>query len=486
MTDQDQKPPRVFISYSWTSPEHVNRIVGWAERLVGDGVDVILDKWDLKEGHDKYAFMEQMIADPSVSKVLIFSDSLYAQKADERKGGVGTESQIISAEIYQRVKQEQFIPIVLEFKTDGQPFLPVFLANRIFIDFSSPAKYYENYEQLLRTIFDIPLFKRPRIGSPPKFLTEETKISFSTTPKFELFKNAIVNDKPSFRGLAIDYFDSVISCLEELRISKPPEGVELDEFVVTSIASLRPLRDEIIQCFIYQAKYKNDPEIYGTIFSFFEESLKFKGPKKRVGPWNPAWADHLDFVCYELFIYFMAILIRFNRLSEIRQFVERHYLLPETLQSGRDVLVDFRALFAPAPSLRQRNERLKLNRLSVKADLLQQGATFKDITFDQFMQADFVLMIMSVLAPPVRRAWYPSSLVYAGYSSSFELFLRASSHSYFAELAKLLNVKDKADLISRFAEGAKIYQIENWTELVWHAEVSFEGLMNLDRLDTQP
>ncbi len=47
-------PPKVFISYSWTSEEHKDWVLRMAERLVGDGVDVVLDRWDFKEGHDKF------------------------------------------------------------------------------------------------------------------------------------------------------------------------------------------------------------------------------------------------------------------------------------------------------------------------------------------------------------------------------------------------------------------------------------------------
>jgi hypothetical protein len=63
-------------------------------------VDVILDKWDLKEGHDANAFMEKMVADPDIKKVVLVCDKKYAEKADRRSGGVGTEAQIISPEIY--------------------------------------------------------------------------------------------------------------------------------------------------------------------------------------------------------------------------------------------------------------------------------------------------------------------------------------------------------------------------------------------------
>jgi hypothetical protein len=44
--------PKVFISYSWTTPEHEQRVLDIATELVESGIDAILDKWDLKEGDD--------------------------------------------------------------------------------------------------------------------------------------------------------------------------------------------------------------------------------------------------------------------------------------------------------------------------------------------------------------------------------------------------------------------------------------------------
>ena len=84
-------------------------------------MDVILDKWHLKEGQDKYVFMEKMVTDPEVAKVLVFSDRVYAEKAAARKGGVGTESQIISSEVYEKVAQDKFLPIVCERDANGNP-----------------------------------------------------------------------------------------------------------------------------------------------------------------------------------------------------------------------------------------------------------------------------------------------------------------------------------------------------------------------------
>jgi SEFIR domain-containing protein len=114
--------PRVFISYSWTSPEHQEWIRALVDRLRGDGIDALLDIYELKEGHDKYAYMERMVTDPGVKKVLVIADRKYSDKADAREGGVGTESMIISQEVYDSVSQEKFIPVVTEFDESGKPY----------------------------------------------------------------------------------------------------------------------------------------------------------------------------------------------------------------------------------------------------------------------------------------------------------------------------------------------------------------------------
>ena len=161
--------PKVFISYSWTSPLHEARVLDLATTLRDNGVDAILDKWHLKPGHDKYVFMETMVTDPTVTKVLVLSDRVYAEKADARAGGVGTESQIISAELYSKASQTKFIPVVWERDDDGHEFLPVFMKSRLYVDLSSDDKYGEGLERLLRLIYDQPEHKLPCAWSPARF-----------------------------------------------------------------------------------------------------------------------------------------------------------------------------------------------------------------------------------------------------------------------------------------------------------------------------
>lgn len=166
------RTPRVFISYAWTSDEYQAKIVAIAERLRGtDEVDVKLDVWDLHDGQDKYKFMEQCVSDPTIDHVLIFSDKNYMEKANDRSGGVGTETTVISAEVYGNAEQEKFIPIVMERDESGKEYLPAYLKGRMYKD-PTGDHFEKGYESLLRTLYKAPAFRKPEIGSRPAWLED--------------------------------------------------------------------------------------------------------------------------------------------------------------------------------------------------------------------------------------------------------------------------------------------------------------------------
>ncbi|MGH2509030.1 MAG: toll/interleukin-1 receptor domain-containing protein [Ktedonobacteraceae bacterium] len=72
--------PKLFISYSWSNAQHEQWVVELATNIRESGIDVILDKWDLKEGHDAYAFMEQMVSDSAIEKSRLFVTRLTLKK----------------------------------------------------------------------------------------------------------------------------------------------------------------------------------------------------------------------------------------------------------------------------------------------------------------------------------------------------------------------------------------------------------------------
>lgn len=76
-----------------------DRVLKLANSLCHDRIDVKIDVWDLKEGHNTYTFVEQCVCDPTIDKVLIICDKTYVEKANSMKDGVGSENQIISVEV---------------------------------------------------------------------------------------------------------------------------------------------------------------------------------------------------------------------------------------------------------------------------------------------------------------------------------------------------------------------------------------------------
>lgn len=189
---QEDKIPKIFISYSWTSTEMVLEL---AKRLVIHGIDTVLDKWDLKEGQDKYEFMEQCVNDDSIDKVLIVCDKTYMEKANSRTGGVGDETVIISSEVYGNTKQEKFIPIIAEKDDEGNAYVPTYIKSRIYIDLSDEEKYEEEYEKLIRNIYNKPLYSKPKLGKRPEWLDEDKTNLFPLTDLIRQIKGATTSKK---------------------------------------------------------------------------------------------------------------------------------------------------------------------------------------------------------------------------------------------------------------------------------------------------
>ena len=158
---------KVFISYSWTSDEYISSVLQLAKDLRHDGVDVILDQWDLKTGQDRFQFMEQSIV--KADKVLILCDHAYADKANGREGGVGVETAIITPDVYGHSKQEKFIPVAME-SFDN---LPIYLKSRIAVDMR-PGKRKSGYDELLRLIYEKPVHVKPELGEKPRWLDQPT------------------------------------------------------------------------------------------------------------------------------------------------------------------------------------------------------------------------------------------------------------------------------------------------------------------------
>jgi hypothetical protein len=162
MSDEE-RPPVVFVSYSHDSPAHKRWVAALAGRLVENGIDVILDQWNLAPGADLPHFMEQ--GAHRADRVLVICTEAYVRKADARYGGVGFEAMIVSAELIRNVGSTRFIAIVRQ--SPGSVVVPIALSTKMYIDFSDDASFEPSFEQLVRELHGAPALRKPPLGKNP-------------------------------------------------------------------------------------------------------------------------------------------------------------------------------------------------------------------------------------------------------------------------------------------------------------------------------
>lgn len=157
------KNPKVFIAYSHDSPAHKRWVAELAAQLRHNGIDAILDQWDLGPGDDVTLFMEQGINDSD--RVLVVCTDTYVNKANAGEGGVGYERMIVTVQLVQNLGTNKFIPIIRQ--ASGQEKLPTCLGTRFYIDFINDSQYDEKLTELLHELHEVPILVKPPLGKSP-------------------------------------------------------------------------------------------------------------------------------------------------------------------------------------------------------------------------------------------------------------------------------------------------------------------------------
>lgn len=160
--------PLVFISYSHDSKDHKSWVAALANRLLQNGVNVLLDLYDLGPGDDIAKFMEKSVR--RADRVLMICTETYVRKADDGKGGVGYEAMIVTGELIRDLGTNKFIPIVRQ--AENPKSLPVCIRTRLYVDLSDGTDDGAQFETLLREIHNAPKTPKPPLGPNP--FTPET------------------------------------------------------------------------------------------------------------------------------------------------------------------------------------------------------------------------------------------------------------------------------------------------------------------------
>ncbi len=425
---------KVFISYSWSVQE---RVIELAERLLANGIEVILDVYDLKDGHDKYVFMEQAVSDPTVDHVLIVCDKAYTEKANSRSGGVGDETAIITPEIYNSAKQEKFIPIIFEKDEDGKPYCPVYIKSRIYIDLSSENLYESEYEKLLRDIYQKPLFRKPALGQKPEWLENDAVDLSPIRDVIKQVKGFSGNDSIKADFLLRKVTDEFRIAVKQYML---PGEKPAEEEILPAIDRTKNFRDLFID-YCEALIYSNFP-LPNTLIGFFE--CLYNDLHDATGPhaYNEKDFELADFIIWELFISSTAILLHYERYKDLHDLLIRPYFLRNS-PMGSDVDVygywNFRAyshMIEDTCKKRSENPRL----FTMSGNILVSREKKPILTQKTISNADIVLYQLGTIleTPPDEhfcKYWFPTTYVY--HKGKQVIWQKLRSETYCKKIAPL-------------------------------------------------
>jgi len=190
-------PPKVFISYSHDNQVHKDWVLALATRLVANGVDVLLDQWDLTLGSDLPRFMETGLT--AAQRVLAVCSDPYVEKANVGVGGVGYEKMILTAQLMKNISGDRIVPIIRN-NLSLSP-TPTFLGTRVYVDFRDDLAYESRYAELLRDIHGQQIRPRPPLGANPF-----TVVPVATAPLISFGPERYVS--PALSGSVTFYYSN--------------------------------------------------------------------------------------------------------------------------------------------------------------------------------------------------------------------------------------------------------------------------------------
>lgn len=440
-----QKSPKVFISYSWAANKE--RVIQIANDLMRDGVETIIDEWHLKHGNDKYSFMEQMLTNPSIDFVLIMCDKSYTQKADSRAGGVGDETAIISSELYGKMKQTKFIPIILEKDENGNTYCPTYLKSRIYFDFSNND---DQYEQLLRTLYGEPLYRKPELGKKPEWLSENSVNISSVQSAIIQLKNT--TDSINKEKIIHRFAQHFIEKAKQYIVDISNENITiLGKEIEKKIYEMKPLRDLYLdildECII---ENKNITEF---IISFFEQiynELLFIGsddPNRPYKSRHKAAFEHYKFIIWNCFVCTILYLRHYEKYAEINTILNHTFFLQQEDYPVRkrwpSSFIDFRNYLEILDGKYGRQRDL----LSLMGDIAVKLSKYPFVNAITFPQADVFICQLSFIFKHARsfgRPWFPYTYIYL--QEAENMWVELTSRKYCEKILPLFGVNTTEEL----------------------------------------
>lgn len=442
------KSPKVFISYAWSNKDFVIKL---ANRLMADGIDTIIDAWYLKQGNDKYAFMESMVRDKTIDHVLIICDKAYKEKADNRTGGVGDETVIITPQLYGEMDQTKFVPIVLENDDEGNPCKPIYIDSRIHFDLSHEDTYENEYESLLRFLYNEPYYLKPKLGSKPEWLKKDAVNVSSLINFVNILKSA--SNETRKNAVIIEFYLEFSKKAKEFSINIQNSDVEtLGKELTEKINAMKPLRDVYLD--FLKEIILSEKNISDFVCTFFENVYnKIMLVPKEAKNRDERFYEHYSFLIWESFICTVAYLRYYGKYAEIYSVLTHTYYLQAELSPTKRIVPSNIREFGSYCRFFDGYGKKMFNLLSFTADTAIKRPKEPLITKKTFAETDVFLCQMSFALQINYEGyyWFPVTYIYLDNMES--VWIRLSSRQFCEKILPLFGVNTIDELKKKIQDN---------------------------------
>lgn len=448
---------KVFISYAWGDKAHQEWVSYLGTRLMDNTIDVELDQWSLKDGHDIHEFMESMVKADDIFRVLVICDKNYKSKADNRNGGVGTETQIITPAIYSDQKQEKFIPIVIERDEDGRAYLPIYLASRKYIDFSNTDDFEKSYEELLRNIMEAPALPKPKLGtSLPLYITQSPTNDSDLNSIVRVLDNQLKKTPEKVNSYFSDFLEKFLEKLKDFDF-KPTsrDYTAYGDELLQNLLSYKVIRNDFIDCLLIVTKeeYKLDAE---TIISFFEKYLIYCQSTSNMNEgWSPSNTDNYKIIFHELFIYTVAISLKNKNYTLTSDLLHSKYYVANSYRGEKEKRFTF--FYTWHENLEKYNE-IKYKRQAAFGQYIVSNLNEK-LSKEDIILADIICYYIgdAFSLGDITDTWFPTTYVFRNpYDDKMDFFSKLSSLRHFDKTKVVFDVRtvnEFKELLQKYKES---------------------------------
>jgi hypothetical protein len=279
--------------------------------------------------------------------------------------------------------------------------------------------------------------------------------------------DALENAKPNQANAVKKCMDWIVEQLIA-ETQKWDEDEEKDELLIQSLASSLPFAKTFGRLTEAVASYGSYEAILACYKGLEGILGKYELPRSFSADKQPRDYDFYKFIGHEYLVMLTSSLMLERKWQYLYDLLEVELYDTSINISRRQPMVSFTRLSIYLESLEKRKNRLKLNRMSIHADLLNERheGELKDVcSLEDFMAADIFLFFRGEFKKPDSHfmSWKPWSSVYLQEVPSFVWELKNKKYSMLIAQAMGSNVDDlKAEYTSVSSRLDKLWNTGMW------------------------